>query len=339
MNPGSASRKSSPSGRPTRSALPGEQFVLRLLAHNAFETAASVAFWFFLSLVPLLVLAGYLVGQVARARGVDDLVGPLLEVVPGSAEGLLRSELERLAGAHGTSLAPLGVVGFLWTASSGLHNLMDVCEATVSVKRRAWWKQRALALGWVAVGLATACLLAWVIVSANRASRAHEPPPALSASGAQVPAPTPPPSAARAAGPADRAGRALQPSAPLRPRPAASAPAPAPAHVGRLRAPRTEALAAVLMLGAGLLLLAGFYRFAVNHPAGVRRRVWPGAAAAIGSWLVVSWGFGAYVVSIADYALYYGSLAAVAVLLVWLYLTSLALVLGAEVNAELEGVR
>ena len=88
-----------------------------------------------------------------------------------------------------------------------------------------------------------------------------------------------------------------------------------------------------------MVLLAGFYRFAVEHPSGVKRRVWPGAAAAIGSWLVVSWGFGAYVVSIADYALYYGSLAAVAVLLVWLYLTSLALVLGAEVNAELEGVR
>jgi membrane protein len=98
-------------------------------------------------------------------------------------------------------------------------------------------------------------------------------------------------------------------------------------------------LAASLLLGAGLLLLGGFYRFAVEHPPGVRRRVWPGAAAAIAWWLVVSWAFGAYVVSIADYALYYGSLAAVAVLLVWLYLTSLALVLGAEVNAELEGVR
>ena len=105
--------------------------MLRLLAHNAFETAAAVAFWFFLSLVPLLVLGGFLVGQVARARGVDDLVGPLLEIVPGTAEGLIRSELERLAGAHGTSIAPLGVAGFLWTASSGLHNLMDVFEATV----------------------------------------------------------------------------------------------------------------------------------------------------------------------------------------------------------------
>jgi membrane protein len=55
-------------------------------------------------------------------------------------------------------------------------------------------------------------------------------------------------------------------------------------------------------------------------------------------WLIVSWAFGAYAVSVSAYALYYGSLAAVAVLLVWLYLTSLSLVLGAEVNADLERV-
>ena len=36
--------------------------------------------------------------------------------------------------------------------------------------------------------------------------------------------------------------------------------------------------------------------------------------------------------------MYYGSLAAVAVLLVWLFLTSLVLLVGAEVNAMLEGV-
>jgi membrane protein len=106
-----------------------------------------------------------------------------------------------------------------------------------------------------------------------------------------------------------------------------------------LHTPRARALTAFLLLVAGMALLGGFYRFSVEHPPGVVRRVWPGAAAAIGSWLLVSWGFGAYVVSIADYALYYGGLAAVAVLLVWLYLTSLALVLGMEVNAELEGVR
>ena len=106
-----------------------------------------------------------------------------------------------------------------------------------------------------------------------------------------------------------------------------------------LHTPDEQLIAAVLMLGTGAAFLAGFYRFAVEHPAGMRRRVWPGAVTAIVSWLLVSWAFGNYAVSIGDYALYYGSLAAVAVLLVWLYLSSLTLVIGAEVNAQLEGLR
>jgi membrane protein len=104
-----------------------------------------------------------------------------------------------------------------------------------------------------------------------------------------------------------------------------------------LHTPLEQGIAAVVMLAVGMAFLAGFYRFSVEHPPRVRRRVWPGTFTAVACWFVVSWAFGAYVVSIADYALYYGSLAAVAVLLIWLYLTSLTLVLGAELNAQLEG--
>src|ERR1019366_894112 len=105
-----------------------------------------------------------------------------------------------------------------------------------------------------------------------------------------------------------------------------------------LHTPTEQILATSLMLVLGMVLLAAFYRFAVEHPAGVRRRVWPGTFTAVASWLIVSWGFGLYAVSMSSYALYYGSLAAVAIMLVWLYLTSLSLVVGAEVNAYLERV-
>jgi membrane protein len=312
------------------------RLVWGLMAHDAFGAAASIAFWIFLSLVPLLVLVGYLVGQVARTRGVDALVEPILEIVPGTAEGLVGKEVERLAGANRTSLAPLGVAGFLWTASSGLHNLMDVFEIAVKVKRRPWWKQRAIALGWVALGLATACCLAWGLVKMDNAINADAP-------------------AAEHAAPGDRSGGADRPGE--RGAPAGSAHATEHAGNGHAVAPargkggfrgrvhkafstpNEQLIAAAVMLLVGAAFLAGFYRFAVEHPPGVRRRFWPGAIAAVVSWLVVSWAFGAYAVSIADYALYYGSLAAVAVLLVWLYLTSLTLVVGAEVNAQLEGVR
>jgi len=305
-----------------------QRFVRGLLQHNAFEAAASIAFWFFLSLMPLLVLVGFLIGRVARVRGVDALLGPLLEVVPGTAESLVRSELERLAGGSAASIAPLGVIGFLWTASSGLHNLMDVFEIAVRAVRRPWWKQRAIALGGVAAGLAAACVLAWLLVTLDSGFHDREPAGPQAVASTLAPAPAQP-----AASRSDRAaGRA--PSTPPRGK---------GAFKGRvhkvLQTPNEQLLAMLLLLSAGMTMLAGFYRVAVVHPTGVRRRVWPGALTAVGSWLLVSWGFEAYAVSIADYALYYGSLAAVAVLLVWLYLTSLSLVLGAEMNAQLEGVR
>ena len=49
--------------------------------------------------------------------------------------------------------------------------------------------------------------------------------------------------------------------------------------------------------------------------------------------------FGLYVANFGRYVTYYGGLATVAVLLLWLYLTAFAFLLGAEVNALLEGRR
>jgi membrane protein len=95
----------------------------------------------------------------------------------------------------------------------------------------------------------------------------------------------------------------------------------------------------LVFVGMAFVGLAIFYRTAVRHPPGVQRKVWTGTAVALISWALVSWAFGSYVSRIAHYAVFYGSLATVAVILLWLYLTSLALVLGAEVNAVLEGMR
>jgi membrane protein len=314
-------------------------FVDGLRAHNALEAAAAIAFWFFLSLLPLLVLLGFLVSLVARSKGVDALLGPLLDVVPGTAEDILRKELEHMAGST-APVAPLGIIGFLWTASSGLHNLMDVFETAAKVEPRPWWLQRAIALGWVLLGLGAACLLAWTLVNVDTAMHTDDSSPGVSVAASVTPIASSVPSLA----------------------PVAPTPAPASAHAPdrlvshgaptgghargalkhrfskALHTPTEQIVATGLMLVVGMVLLAGFYRFAVEHPKGVRRRVWPGTFTAVASWLAVSWGFGLYVVSMSSYALYYGSLAAVAVMLFWLYITSLSLVVGAEVNAHLEGV-
>src|SRR5271170_2683816 len=103
------------------------QFVDAVAAHHGFDGAASIAFWFFMSLVPLLVFAGWILGAVARSKGADFLLNPVLDLLPGAAaESLVREQIERMSRPGSDPIAPLAILGFLWSSSSGLHNLMDV---------------------------------------------------------------------------------------------------------------------------------------------------------------------------------------------------------------------
>ena len=66
------------------------------------------------------------------------------------------------------------------------------------------------------------------------------------------------------------------------------------------------------------------------------RWITPGAAVGVAIWLAVSAGFSEFLARFSNLNATYGSFAAAVVLLVWLWLTNVALFLGAEVNAELE---
>jgi membrane protein len=70
-----------------------------------------------------------------------------------------------------------------------------------------------------------------------------------------------------------------------------------------------------------------------------RRVVTPGAAVAVAGWLLVSGGFAFYTASFGSYEKTWGSLTAVIVTLVWLWLGGLALLFGGELNAEVERSR
>jgi membrane protein len=62
----------------------------------------------------------------------------------------------------------------------------------------------------------------------------------------------------------------------------------------------------------------------------------PGAIAGVAIWLAVSIAFSEYLTHFASFNVTYGSFAAAIILLVWLWLTNLALLFGAEINAEIE---
>jgi membrane protein len=64
--------------------------------------------------------------------------------------------------------------------------------------------------------------------------------------------------------------------------------------------------------------------------------VTPGAVVALVIWLMASGAFSLYASRFSSYEKSWGTLSAVVVMLIWLWLTNLALLLGAEVNAEIE---
>ena len=84
----------------------------------------------------------------------------------------------------------------------------------------------------------------------------------------------------------------------------------------------------VLFVLLGLELL---YFTAPNRPMRWRLMT-PGAVFALLAWLLISYSFKWYVTRIANYTLTYGSLGSVIVLMLWLYLTSIAILIGGEIN-------
>jgi membrane protein len=87
------------------------------------------------------------------------------------------------------------------------------------------------------------------------------------------------------------------------------------------------------------VLLAVLFWAAPNAKQGGIRWISPGGVIATVIWLVVSALFALYVADFSSYNRTYGSLAGIVVFLVWLWLTNIALLLGLEVNAELERQR
>lgn len=62
----------------------------------------------------------------------------------------------------------------------------------------------------------------------------------------------------------------------------------------------------------------------------------PGAAIGVALWLLVSFGFRMYLQFFDSYSATYGSLGAVIILMLWLYFTGLAVLIGGEINSEIE---
>lgn len=241
--------------------------------HDTPRVASAMAFDAFLSLIPLVAIAGFFLQSTDEAT--IKVIGSLFSAAPQQVAQLVDFEFFRLSEAGSAVLAPLSLIAFLWVSSAGLATAMGVFETIYASEHRAWYIRRGLAMACVVAGLIAIPITAGIGYFLARLSGSV---------GAQM--------------------------------------------VGIV-------MPAVILVG----LVAAFFRIAIRRPRLPQRRVIPGAFVTVVLWGLCSALFSLYVAELAQYATLYGNLATVAILMLWLWLLSMSLIVGGEVNAELERLR
>jgi membrane protein len=105
---------------------------------------------------------------------------------------------------------------------------------------------------------------------------------------------------------------------------------------GEVFVPVWTALRLIATILAIAILFAIFYYLGPNREAPRWEWISPGGVMGAIIWLLASLAFSFYVSSFGSYGETYGSVAGVALLILWLYLSALAVLVGGELNAELE---
>jgi len=246
--------------------------------------AAGVAFKAFLAIFPALTAAFLVWGIFGNTQTIVDQINAI-SAVPDSARQLVVDQVQTVSDQKSTAgiTAIVAIVLALWSASSGVENLMAATNLAYDEREtRGFVRRKATAL-LLTVGAIVFMLLAIAFIGVV-------------------------PVLANALG----AGAAVS------------------VVVNVLRW--------VLLLGLIVVALGVVYRLAPDRDAPKVRWVSVGASVATVLWLIVSVGFSVYVTvaGSSSYAKNYGSMAGVVVLLMWLWLTSYAILLGAEINAESE---
>jgi membrane protein len=249
-------------------------------ADNVPITAAGVAFYGMLAIVPTMVALVAIYGLVTSPEESTRQVQSLMGALPREAA----DQLKEITGADSSGLGiklVLSLVGLLWSASSGTTALIrGLGIAYDEPEGRGFVKLRSRALILTVVGVVGAVLVLALTVAL---------PAILDAAGF--------------------------------------------GSVGRT-------VALILrwpLLGLlGLVALAALYRYGPDRDKAKWRWVSPGTILAAILWVIGTGLFAVYANNFSSYNETYGALAGAVVLLLWLYVTALAVLVGAELNSELE---
>jgi membrane protein len=250
--------------------------------HNYLISAGALAFFFLLSLFPLLIFLASLLAYVPSPNLFDELLQIMAKVVPGDAMGAVRGALQDVLRTN-PKLLSFSILLAVFAASGSFDSLISILNIAYDVPEgRPYWKRRLTALG---LTLLTGVMVLLALV-------------------------------ATVLGP--QFGAWLAERAP----------------VGQLFVISWPYIRWTFIIVLTVLSVEAIYFFAPN----IQQRFYdqiPGALLAVFSWIMASWCLGWYIRHFAYYNHTFGTLGAVVGLMMWFYITALAQMLGAEINAEL----
>ncbi|MGE0451363.1 MAG: YihY/virulence factor BrkB family protein [Vicinamibacterales bacterium] len=255
-----------------------------VVADNCLGLAAQLAYYFFLALFPALLVLVALLSFVPVDSLMETVMGTLSRVAPPDVLQIIRDQLETITSEDGTGLLTFGMLGALWSSSSGITAVMDSLNQAYDIREsRPWWKVRLTAVV-LTVALALFIIVSTVLVVGG---------PALAEQVAEW------------------------------------------FYLGDAFAWTWKILQWPVVFLLVSMAMALIYYYA---PDAEQEWTWitPGSIAATLLWLIVSLGFRFYVTSFGNYNATYGAIGGVIVLLLWFYLSALAVLVGAELNAEIE---
>ncbi len=255
-----------------------KQSLVEARRDNLTGEAAKVAYYFFLSLFPLILVIFALTGILGGDEAFRWITGRVGTALPPETASYIERFIRQVTDRPRPGVLSLGILLTLWAASNVFAAFADGLNTMYNLEEtRPWWKKRLVALA-LLVGAAV------LVVASATAILA----------GAAV-------------------GRALGLSAVW----------------DVLRLP----LAFVLLTFVFWLV---YYFLPDREQQGSKARILLGAVSGALLWIAATYLFRLYVANFSNYSETYGFVGAVIVLLLWLYVTALAVLFGGEVAAVLE---
>jgi membrane protein len=251
----------------------GKRVVSGAMEDNITGEAAKAAYYFFLSLFPMVMALFAFTGIFGGEAAFDRIMQWLQASLPEDATAFLEGFVREVTEDRRPDALSLGIVLTIWAASNFFAALGDGLDAMFDVRHRSsWWKKRLKSVLLMIVGGA----LLW---------------------GGAI---------ALIAGPQIAAALGLR----------------------EVFAWLAWPIVFVLLIA---LLYAIYYIMPAHDQSSMKRELLIGAAFGTLVWLLATLGFRFYVGNFADYGRMYGVLGGIVILMLWLYITALAILLGGEV--------